>query len=305
MMPKKSIHILVVSEEDGVSSTLQFKKQFLRRLSIAALLLAIAVVAGAIHYSFLLWTLDDRASLERHNQELAASLRSIESKLKPMEKQVRLAQKLSQKLLLLATSASVPETDPNEVVPETSGDFLLSLSALKEMEAQQIESRILSHSTQSLSSEIQKQVLSLSQLIDHFQDKGELRAMLPSIHPVKGWLSSPFGVRTDPYSGEPTHHTGADFAAPEGTVVVAPAFGRVVFFGSDGMLGNLLVIDHGLGFQTQYAHLKQALVETGNIVKRGQPIAQVGNTGKSTGPHLHYEIRKFGIPVNPTQYMID
>lgn len=305
MMPKKSIRVLFISEENGLSSTLHLSRRFIRRASILVVFFVVAVVTLTAHYIYLQCTLDDRRTLDRHNQELALRLKDIERKLGPMEKQIRQAQKLSQRLVLLTTSDNPEPADQDTFASDDPGDFALSLSALREMEAQQIESRLLSNATQMLSTEIQKQVLSLSQLVDHFQNQSELRALLPSIHPVKGWLSSPFGVRTDPYTGEPTNHTGADFAAPEGTTVVAPAAGRVVFFGNDSALGNLLVIDHGLGYQTQFGHLKESLVELGQMVKRGQPIAQVGSTGKSTGPHLHYEIRKFGIPVNPMQYMID
>lgn len=305
IIPQQSFTILVVPEMEGSSSTWHFSSKFLKNVVIAGILLGIIFLFVLLHYGYLLWTLDSRNMLERHNRQLVQSLQAIQTQLNPIAKEMRQIKKLSQKLHLLTTTPNI-ETNENAALPESDlRDRPLSLSALREIEAQHIESQVLLQSTTTLAEEIRKQTISLSQLVDHFQDQGELRLFLPSIHPVKGWFSSPFGMRLDPYTGEQTLHTGIDIAAQEGTIVVAPAAGRVTFFNNDGLLGNLLIIDHGVGYQTQFGHLKEALVKVGTIVERGQPIAQVGNTGKSTGPHLHYEIRKFGIPVNPVDYMID
>lgn len=249
------------------------------------------------HYLFLLWG--------NNNSDLAEKLQALEKKLLPLQDQMQQVKTLSGKLHQLTT-----ETRPNTVEslgPEISEapQLSISLAALKDSEAQNIERLVLSESMDTLSDEMRRQIYSLSRLVDYFENQKELRVVLPSICPVKGRLSSPFGTRVDPYTGAPTMHSGTDFAAPEGTPVFAPAYGRVVFVGNDAGYGNLVVIDHGLGFQTQFGHLKESHVEIGAIVERGQTIARVGSTGRSTGPHLHYEVRKFGIPVNPMQFMVD
>ena len=127
---------------------------------------------------------------------------------------------------------------------------------------------------------------------------------VPSIWPVRGWVSSEFGYRISPFTGDRAMHTGIDVATPEGMPVIAPADGIVQFIGVQGNYGNALVLRHGAGLSTLFGHLQAALVSEGTLVKRGQQIALVGNTGRSTGPHLHYEVRLDNLPVNPRRYIL-
>ncbi|MBV8552357.1 MAG: peptidoglycan DD-metalloendopeptidase family protein [Acidobacteriaceae bacterium] len=125
----------------------------------------------------------------------------------------------------------------------------------------------------------------------------------PDLWPIKGLLRSAFGGRTDPLSGEGAFHTGIDLAAPVGTPVHATADGVVVSAGWSGDYGKLVVINHGSGLETYYAHLSQCLVVPGQEVRDGQVIALSGGTGRVTGPHMHYEVRVAGTPVNPYKYL--
>jgi murein DD-endopeptidase MepM/ murein hydrolase activator NlpD len=125
----------------------------------------------------------------------------------------------------------------------------------------------------------------------------------PSMWPVEGTVHSAFGVRTDPFSGEGAFHTGIDVAAPRGTPVMCTADGVIATQGWSGGYGNLLIVDHGNGLETYYAHLSQFLVVPGQEVRRGQVIALSGGTGRSTGPHVHYEVRVHGTPVNPYSFL--
>ncbi|MBW2099991.1 MAG: M23 family metallopeptidase [Deltaproteobacteria bacterium] len=136
-------------------------------------------------------------------------------------------------------------------------------------------------------------------LLKSLEDKRNLLAATPSICPTKGWISSRFGYRKCPFTGRRRFHSGLDIAARKGTPIVAPADGKVTYAGKKGLLGNLVVIDHGYGMITRYAHLYKALKKKGDIIKRGEIIGLVGSTGRSTGPHLHYEVRLNGIPLNP------
>lgn len=118
--------------------------------------------------------------------------------------------------------------------------------------------------------------------------------------PLQGEITSLFGSRIHPISGEEHTHTGIDLAAPEGTDIEAAATGKVVFAGEKGGYGNLVIIEHADGQQTYYAHCSELLVEQGQKVTKGQTIAQVGSTGSSTGPHLHFELRDAsGTPQDP------
>lgn len=126
----------------------------------------------------------------------------------------------------------------------------------------------------------------------------------PSIQPSPGWIISPFGYRRDPLVGELRMHEGIDIAGPEGTVIVASADGVVNFVGYRGNFGLCLEIDHGFGIQTRYAHCSMIKVSEGQSVKRGQIVALVGQTGRATGPHLHYEVVANGQPVDPMSYIL-
>ncbi len=125
----------------------------------------------------------------------------------------------------------------------------------------------------------------------------------PSLWPVNGVLSSSFGGRSDPFSGEGAFHTGIDLVAPIGTPVHATADGVVTTAAWSGAYGKLIIIDHGNGLDTYYGHLSQFLIVPGQEVRRGEVIALSGATGRATGPHMHYEVRLHGTPVNPYKYL--
>jgi murein DD-endopeptidase MepM/ murein hydrolase activator NlpD len=125
----------------------------------------------------------------------------------------------------------------------------------------------------------------------------------PSLWPVEGTIGSAFGARTDPLSGEGAFHTGIDVSTPRGTPVHVTADGVITREGWAGGYGKLVVVDHGNGLETYYAHLSAFLVVPGQAVARGQEIALSGGTGKATGPHVHYEVRLHGTPVNPYGFL--
>ena len=130
------------------------------------------------------------------------------------------------------------------------------------------------------------------------------KKLLPSILPVEGgWYSSNFGWRIDPFNGVRAFHEGMDFMAETGTEAHAAAGGVVAFADFHPQYGNMIEIDHGNGLITRYAHLSKRLVKVGDVVLSGGIIGQVGNTGRATGPHLHFEVRQNGAPLNPVRFL--
>jgi murein DD-endopeptidase MepM/ murein hydrolase activator NlpD len=139
--------------------------------------------------------------------------------------------------------------------------------------------------------------------IEDYTAVREFARALPLLRPMaSGRLSSGFGTRTDPFTRRPAAHQGTDFRAPTGTEVKATGNGRVVLARANGGYGKMVEIDHGNGVRTRYAHLSRVLVSTGQRVSAGQLVGQVGSTGRSTGPHLHYEVRVNGRPIDPMRY---
>ena len=127
--------------------------------------------------------------------------------------------------------------------------------------------------------------------------------MIPNSAPVRGPVGSGFGFRSDPFTGRNALHTGLDFPADTGTPVLAAAGGMVRLTESHPAYGNMVEIDHGNGLVTRYAHNSKLMVKSGDIVKRGQPISEVGNSGRSTGPHLHFEVLVDGVPQDPKKFL--
>lgn len=126
----------------------------------------------------------------------------------------------------------------------------------------------------------------------------------PAGRPIKsGWISSYFGVRSDPFTGRPEHHNGIDLAGKEGSEVIAVAAGVVTWAGERWGYGNLVEINHGNGHVTRYGHSKDILVKVGDTVRKGQAVATMGSTGRSTGPHVHFEVILNGRHVDPMTYM--
>ena len=131
------------------------------------------------------------------------------------------------------------------------------------------------------------------------------KKFLPTLAPVDGgWLSSSFGWRIDPFTGQKSFHEGLDFPSEAGTPIVAAASGKVIYAEMHPQYGKMVEIDHGNGLVTRYAHASRLFVKEGELVVRGQKIATVGSTGRATGPHLHFEVRLNGVPQNPARFLV-
>jgi murein DD-endopeptidase MepM/ murein hydrolase activator NlpD len=157
-----------------------------------------------------------------------------------------------------------------------------------------------------LEREVKLEYKSYTELMKTFQNKQDSLQHLPSLKPVlDGYISSRFGMRKHPIQGRRKHHEGLDLSAPRGTPVYAAADGIVKFTGIANGYGRMVRLDHKYGYETRYGHLNKYVVRNGQSIKRGQKIGEVGNTGLSTAPHLHYEVRFNGKPLDPRLYYFD
>jgi murein DD-endopeptidase MepM/ murein hydrolase activator NlpD len=162
-------------------------------------------------------------------------------------------------------------------------------------------------SLSNIASRIAFQQRSFGEIAEMIKNKEKLLAAIPAIQPVSNKdlnrIASGFGYRSDPVYKVTKFHAGLDFSAPQGTPIYATADGRVETAGfSDGGYGNHVVIDHGFGYETLYGHMVRVKARAGQFVKRGEVIGWVGSTGKSTGPHCHYEVHKGGTPIDPVYF---
>ncbi len=161
----------------------------------------------------------------------------------------------------------------------------------------------ISGSLKETTGQVSRQEASFKEISVYLDKQRSILAATPSIWPINGWITSGFGKRSSPLTGEPGRHYGVDIANEVGTPIRAAADGLVVYAGWENGYGRMVVIEHGYGFSTRYGHCSRVDVKVGDEVKRGQVISYVGSSGRSTGSHLHYEVRIHGIPVNPEKYL--
>jgi murein DD-endopeptidase MepM/ murein hydrolase activator NlpD len=155
--------------------------------------------------------------------------------------------------------------------------------------------------------QLKKDVLVDAKNLDALREELDSRRIvlesIPALWPVRGILSSGFGVRTSPFTDTPVFHHGLDIIARMGVQVRAAAAGKVVRSGYESLFGNIVVLDHGYGYRSLYAHLGERMAAAGDLVQKGDPIGTVGDTGRTTGPHLHFEVHVNGLAVNPSRFL--
>jgi murein DD-endopeptidase MepM/ murein hydrolase activator NlpD len=208
---------------------------------------------------------------------------------------------LTEKEQAIRTIFDLPAIDPEERQLGIGGPELLPSDQFytpSKLSAYQAEAKI--DRLLALSAFEQDQ---FTDIYDVLVNKREDLDHTPSIQPTTGWLIRGYGIKRDPFTGQKRLHAGIDISNRRGTPIVAAAAGVVSFTGNRGPLGKTVVIDHGNGFETLYGHVDKFEVNKGQSVKRGDLIALMGNTGYSTGPHLHYGVMKDGVSVNPKRYI--
>lgn len=193
------------------------------------------------------------------------------------------------------------EKDPDEV-GEGPGDFSRTYLPLHR---QELAARKMQDFLSRLSESVRLEEVRQQDLLRILRENRDTLSSLPSIWPATGFVTSSFGMRSSPLGGGTRLHKGLDISNRTGTPIVATAQGEVILAARDGAYGLCVEINHGGGIVTKYAHLNKMTVEPGQWVKRGQVIGHMGSTGRSTGPHLHYEVRLNGVPVNPMRYILE
>ncbi|AKQ64651.1 Membrane protein related to metalloendopeptidase [Myxococcus hansupus] len=304
-MAKKSFTLMVIPDHDAPVKRYTIQRSFFTQVGMGLMLVVGLGVGASIHYFQVAADASENRILREENLTLRSQLKSVRERIEhigsTLDRVERFDQKLRAVTLLsdpqrnLAMGPTEPEA--GTVAPATDTQFT-QLTSTETPKA-------LMGRLDRLSAEATRQEQSLQELQAYFQDQKSLLASTPSIWPARGWVTSDFGSRLDPYTADRVMHGGMDIAAPHGKEVFSPSDGTVVFAGLEGGYGNVLVIDHGYGIKTRYGHLSKMLVKAGDKVKRGMHIAAVGNTGRSTGPHLHYEVRVNGIGQNPRKFILE
>ncbi len=238
--------------------------------------------------------------LQNDYNEQQTELQQLNNQLLSLEHKMDRLGELDQKIRLMTNLQ-----EPREDGFFGTGGSTANIHALQVIDAEKLSlTEILERNIEHLSVLATLQEDSFHNLKSHLADNKDILDRTPSIWPVKGFISSPYGPRKDPFTGEINMHQGVDIVAPAGAPIRASADGIVTVQSADPGMGLMLVIDHGYGVITRYGHNQSNLVNEGQRVSRGDVIALVGSTGRSTGPHTHYEVLISNIPIDPSQMMI-
>ncbi|MBM4306444.1 MAG: M23 family peptidase [Deltaproteobacteria bacterium] len=302
-MDHDHITILIFGHKTSKTRHLKFRK---KNVKIGLYLLAFAILSITFFFCDYIQVKKKAYEVARLRQQTEiqrSQIHFFSSKIEEMEKQISRLKDFDKRIRIIANLEKGQETAPFIGMGGPSpSDLRDKLKGEKDEKGLVHQMKI---DVDRLQSEAATQEMSLSELEKVLQSKQEILAHTPSIWPVQGWVTSDFGFRTNPFTGLTQMHEGIDISNRSGTIVVAPGNGFVSDIGNDWAHGRFLVISHGFGMTTRYSHLNKALVKVGQKVKRGDKIAEVGTSGKTTGPHLHYEVRLNGIPANPMRYILN
>jgi len=329
----KAVHerytLILVTDELSPVRRMQVSRQTIRRAVGAAIGVALLLTVGLIDYVRLRAHAIELDSLRAEAVRNGGQLVALGDQVTGLVKEVDRLRELERKVRVIANlpgamrEARVPEQpaqgggdeppgeDPTPAQPASEpgsqdadeGDFgqvTLPDGHIDPAALERIQTR-----ARHLAEQVPTRKLSLDDLLEGLEGQSQRLAATPSIWPTNGYVTSGYGNRISPFTGREQFHAGIDIAADFGTTIIAPARGRVVFVGMHGPLGRMVELDHGYGLRTHYGHLSKALVHQGQVVERGTPIAEVGSTGRSTGPHLHYGVEVNGHTVDPANYIFE
>jgi murein DD-endopeptidase MepM/ murein hydrolase activator NlpD len=250
------------------------------------------VVGVMVHAARITMEIHDLRRLRTENSELLTKTRTYEENAGKLQAKVLQLQTMVTKLGVMAgLEHSLPEAGSAGVGGATG----------MESQAPVLAPRALAAIDESLTTLTRRS----AQLEEFYRDQTLVLASTPSIWPVRGYLSAGFGNRKDPFTGQRDFHAGIDISTPIGTRIFAPADGVVLSASVQGAYGNSIMMDHGFGVVTRYGHLDAYAIRPGQRVRRGDLIGFVGNTGRSTGPHLHYEVWVRDQAQNPIHFILD
>ena len=302
-MDKEHFNILIFGHKTSKTRHLRIQK---KTVKISFYLFAFALLSSTFFFCDYIQVKKKVYELNRLRQETQnqrSQIQFFSARIEDLEKQLSKLKDFDKKIRIIANLERGQDAVPSMGMGGPSpSDIRDKLKREKDSDGlvQQMKGDIERLQTEAMSREE-----SLSELERLLQVKKEMLTHTPSIWPVMGWVTSGFGFRTNPFTGLTQMHEALDISNRVGTLVVAPADGIVSDVGNDNAVGKMVVIFHGFGMTTRYGHLNRVFVKIGQSVKRGDKIAEVGMTGKTTGPHLHYEVRLNGISVNPMRYILN
>jgi murein DD-endopeptidase MepM/ murein hydrolase activator NlpD len=306
----KTFTFYLLSNTDAPVRQLTISRKFFWSVLFAATLTLAAAATGLYDYIQIRKAFQNTLALNRQNSAQNRTIADQRSQLQRFAKEIdtlksRLVElnTFEKKIRIIANIENSGETTGLFGMGGTIPDDLDPKIPLSEKHNSLI--REMHHQTDQLNNASVNQAAGFDSLLKYLETQVDLLAATPSIRPVGGWVTSRFAHRISPFTGRREFHNALDIANRIGTPIIAPADGKVSYAGRRWLLGKVIEINHGHGFVTRYAHCEAFKKKRGEKVRRGDVIALMGNSGRSTGPHLHYQIKLNGVPVNPEKYIIN
>jgi murein DD-endopeptidase MepM/ murein hydrolase activator NlpD len=301
----KHFTVLIVPDDSPHTLTVRVSRSLITRAVAALAICASVAVAAGVHYFEVVADVTENKILRDENLQLRRDLKHVREKVAQIGDTLERVEQFDKKLREI-TLLSDPERrlsigPVSKAMDSEDRDSPSARAMMTEPE----DPQAFRNKLDSLSSAAARVELRMQESYNYYEDQKSLLASTPSVWPTRGWVTSDFGNRLDPYTAERIMHKGLDIATAHGSPVIAPSDGTILFSGMEGGYGKVLVLDHGYGVKTRFAHLSELMARAGERVKRGQKIGAVGNTGRSTGPHLHYEVRVNGMPENPRKFILE
>lgn len=300
--PEDTLTLMIVPGQAGSIRRFHVPKLWLRRATLAGVAFAVALLALSIDYVRVRVNLAELGRLRAETAEQREQIQAYAEKMEAISTKLGRIDGFERKLRII-TNLDPADPLPLPGIGGTDGEMLSADDVTWMSRSKRHE--VMKEGLETLAGAMDAQDESLQGLIHHLEDQSARLVHTPSIAPTNGWITSAFGYRISPYTGEREMHKGLDIAGRMGTPIYAAADGEVIYATQKKSLGYAVKLRHGYGVETVYGHMQETLVKPGESVKRGQQIGLMGSTGRSTGPHVHYAVLVNGKGVNPRNYILD
>ncbi|MBI5788507.1 MAG: M23 family metallopeptidase [Candidatus Schekmanbacteria bacterium] len=301
-MAKKYYTVMVLPDTTSKMRKYRVPKDYIKGALISAAIVSLLVLGLGFRY----WQMSSRVSelegVQKEFNQQRVHLQNMEGTIDKFKKDLTEMTKDNQKFRIMV---GLPEARSMQQLSGIGGEGEQATfeSFVREIEDTKLKKLCLD--VERLKIQMSQEQGNLQEITETVEDKASILVCTPAVKPANGWITSGFGYRQSPFTNRREIHRGLDIANRFGTPIVAPADGTVTLATRHGELGKTIVIEHGYGYSTRYGHMSEFIVQEGDKIKRGQMIGRIGSTGRSTAPHLHYEVRLNGVAVNPYNYILD
>lgn len=290
--------MIIPNRKSGVKK-ISIPKVAIRNILIASVVVILIALFVVYDYTSIKRDRAEMVRLRAQTQEQSQQLRDLGLKIDEFSDRMEALRQTDKKIRVLAY-----ETNSNKKLPLSIGgsDKETKIKDLLDKDHSTVIAGMRKN-IEKLKEEANEREKSFNELMVFLHEQKSILASTPSLWPVHGWVTSGFGARRSPFSSGVEFHKGIDISTRFGTEIVAPADGLVVRSGYESQDGNVVRIDHGHSFSTAYLHLSRIVAKQGERIKKGDKVGYVGDSGRSTGPHLHYSVFVNNVPVNPIKYL--